>query len=135
MRRLIRPVLAATERAGQRRERIASLVEESSIRIGASRQQQACDLERRVSRIARLETRIARIEQRLPVQGSAFHVQQRRPPIKYRADLRDIAGGGGRVDAGARNLRMVGQQPASSGRRWVHAGVRQTGEADEHVDA
>ena len=135
MRRLIRPVLASTERPRQSREGVAPRMQKAGIGIRAAREEQAGDFKCGVIRIGRLKARVARIKQRLPMEGTAFRVHEPGVAVEDRSHASDVAGRGGGVDVRTCERRMIGQHPTGPGRiRWMPAGVCQTREPDEHVD-
>ena len=86
MGRLIRPILAPSERAREGGKGVRTGPEKARIGIGAARQQQSRHFHRRMPGIDGVEARIAGVEERLPAERPALFAHERRIAIDERAD-------------------------------------------------
>jgi hypothetical protein len=132
---LIDSFLTFSERAGQRGEDVGSAPQESGVRIGAMRQEQARHLQRGAIRSSAVHARIARIEKGLPSKRAPFRLDRPRVALDHRARGGDVARGRGAVDVGLGELRMFGEQAARL--RWIGSmpgPVIQARQLDEDVN-
>jgi hypothetical protein len=133
VRRLVRVVLPAADRTGQRRERRHEpLPQVAGVRVGALRQQQPRDGDRIVAGWVALDAAVGQVEERLPAMRAARRARRRGIAREQRGGRRDISDRGRDVDRTGRQRRVrLEQRTGVIAPRGIVAAVGQTGEAQE----